>query len=41
MVECGFLSNSQECLKLCDPEYQTRLASAIAKAVKAWYDSQT
>lgn len=41
IVECGFLSNSQECLKLCDPEYQTRLASAIAKAVKAWYDSQT
>ncbi len=41
IVECGFLSNSQECLKLCDPEYQTSLADAIAKAVDAWYRSQT
>ena len=29
IVECGFLSNSEEAEKLCTPEYQDRLAWAI------------
>ena len=29
IVECGFLSNSDEAEKLCDPDYQKRLAWAI------------
>lgn len=30
LVECGFLSNSEECAKLQDPGYQTALAAVIA-----------
>lgn len=40
IVECGFLSNTQECQKLCTSEYQTQIASAIAKAVVAWQETQ-
>lgn len=29
IVECGFLSNSEEAQKLCDPDYQDRVAWAI------------
>lgn len=29
IVECGFLSNSAEAEKLCDPEYQDRVAWAV------------
>ena len=29
IVECGFLSNSEEAKRLCDPEYQDRVAWAI------------
>lgn len=29
IVECGFLSNSREAEKLCDPDYQERVAWAI------------
>ncbi len=36
IVECGFLSNSQECRELCTSEYQSQIASAIAKAVASW-----
>lgn len=30
LVECGFLSNPEECARLKDPGYQTALAAAIA-----------
>ncbi len=30
LVECGFLSNPEECARLQDPGYQTALAAAIA-----------
>lgn len=30
LVECGFLSNPQECAKLQDPGYQTALAAVVA-----------
>ena len=33
LVECGFLSNEEECEALCDEKYQTDLSSAIADAV--------
>lgn len=29
IVECGFLSNNEEAKRLCDPEYQDRVAWAI------------
>ena len=41
IVECGFLSNNQECRKLCTSEYQSQIASAIAKAVASWKKSQS
>ncbi len=33
LVECGFLSNSSECEKLKDPEYQNKMASAIWEGI--------
>lgn len=32
LVECGFLSNREECQKLTDPAYQTKLALVIGAA---------
>ena len=29
LVECGFLSNPEETVRLQDPSYQTKLAAAI------------
>ena len=29
IVECGFLSNREEAAKLCDSEYQKKMAKAI------------
>ena len=36
MVECGFLSNPNECEKLCDEQYQTMLASSIASGISEY-----
>jgi len=36
LVELGFLSHPEESARLKDPEYQGRLVSAIAEAVKAF-----
>lgn len=33
LVECGFISNPEEEKKLCDAEYQSKIAWAIAEAV--------
>lgn len=33
LIECGFLSNSEECAQLCDEEYQDRLCVLIGKTV--------
>lgn len=33
LVECGFLSTPDECLKLCDKTYQQKLALAIFSAI--------
>ncbi len=33
LVECGFLSNPEECAKLCTTDYQKQLALAIANGV--------
>ena len=30
LVECGFLSNPEECALLCRPDYRQRMAAAIA-----------
>lgn len=33
LIECGFLSNAEECKNLADPEYQQKLALAISSAI--------
>ena len=37
MVECGFLSNKEECAKLCNEEYQQQLAFEIFRAVDRYF----
>jgi len=37
MVECGFLSNKDECAKLCSDEYQQQLAFEIFRAVDRYF----
>ncbi len=37
MVECGFLSNKDECAKLCDDEYRQQLAFEIFRAINEYY----
>ena len=36
IVECGFLSNPEEAEKLCDENYQKKLAAAIADGIIAF-----
>ena len=36
MAECGFLSNPDECEKLCSPDYQGQMAFAVAAGLAAW-----
>ncbi|MGI6745010.1 MAG: Germination-specific N-acetylmuramoyl-L-alanine amidase precursor [Firmicutes bacterium ADurb.Bin300] len=38
MVECGFLSDYEENLKLCNDEYQNQLALYIAEGIKTYLD---
>ena len=33
LVECGFLSNPEECDRLCDEEYQNKLCEAISESI--------
>lgn len=33
LLECGFLSNADECLKLCDSEYQQKIAFCAVTSV--------
>lgn len=37
IVECGFLSNDDECDRLCSEEYQELMATAISSAVMEYY----
>ena len=39
LVECGFLSNPEECSNLCDPAYQVKLASAIFAGCTEWINA--
>ena len=39
LVECGFLSNPEECRNLCDPAYQAKLAAVIFSAASEWIGS--
>lgn len=36
IIECGFLSNSQEAENLCDTNYQQKMAEAIAEGVSTY-----
>ena len=40
LAECGFLSNRDETQNLKDPEYQTKLAEAIAEATELFFQEQ-
>jgi N-acetylmuramoyl-L-alanine amidase len=33
LIECGFMSHTEECGKLCDPSYQQKIAEGIAKGI--------
>ncbi len=41
LVECGFMSNEEECRKLKDEAYQLRLAAAIAAGVSSYTAQQS
>lgn len=40
LVECGYLSNSTECGKLCDDNVQKKMAKAIADGIVDYYKAQ-
>ncbi len=40
LVECGFLSNAEEFVKLQSDEYRERLAEAIYSGIKAYYGEE-
>ena len=33
LIECGFISNPEECALLCNENYQDALVSGISKAI--------
>ena len=33
IVECGFLSNPEDAMNLCDEEYQNKVSEAICKGI--------
>jgi N-acetylmuramoyl-L-alanine amidase len=39
LVECGFLTNAGDARKLADPEFQGRVAKALADAVREYRDA--
>ncbi len=39
LIECGFLSNSDECALLCSDEYQQKLSLVIYSAIMNYFDS--
>lgn len=41
LVECGFISNPQECTLLCQESYQDSIVSGIAKAVDEFIASKS
>ena len=41
LIECGFLSNSEECEALCGEEYQSRLSDILSDAVIKFISAQT
>ena len=41
IVECGFLSNETECLKLAEEEYQTKLSEAIKAGIDKYFTVMT
>lgn len=40
LVECGFMSNAEECRRLQDPTYQLRLAVAIAAGYESFLSEE-
>ena len=40
LVECGFLSNAEECKQLCSPHYQKQLAYTLSEAIIKYIDAR-
>lgn len=40
VVECGFISNNEECRKLFNPEYQDKIAEGICEGIKKAFAKQ-
>lgn len=40
LIECGYLSNSTECSKLCNDDVQKKMAKAIADGIIDYYNAQ-
>ncbi len=38
LIECGFLSNPEECALLCDKDYRTRIAVMLFASLGAWLE---
>ena len=41
LLECGFLSNSNECEKLCEKEYQNQLSFSIMCGIIEYIENKT
>lgn len=41
LLECGFLSNAEECERLSSDEYQTRLAEVLCDAITSFLSKQS
>ena len=41
LVECGFLTNAEECEKLSEKEYQKQLSSAIVCGIIDYVESMS
>ncbi len=41
LIECGFITNTEECNKLADAEYQKRLSELIASAIIEYKEGKT
>jgi N-acetylmuramoyl-L-alanine amidase len=40
LVECGFMSNAEECGRLCDPAYQQKMAVGMARGIDRFVTGQ-
>ncbi|MBE5958803.1 MAG: N-acetylmuramoyl-L-alanine amidase [Lachnospiraceae bacterium] len=41
IVECGFLSNPKEAAKLCEKDYQNKIADAVVEGISRYFSAKT